>query len=97
MKLDPSTIIEMVKRKSVSWFGAAVVGAWSVIAYPEFRAWLERGMEIVGPVGIGFLVASIVMSTKNEIQGVKDVDVALHMAPPGATIIEACKGEVVPK
>ena len=82
MKLDLTTIMQMIQRKSVSWFGAAVVGAWSVIAYPDFRAWLEQGMAIVGPVGVGALVASIVMSTKNEIQGVKDVEIALKTEPP---------------
>lgn len=82
MKITPHSIVGLVKRKTISWFGAMLVGAWIVIEYPDFRAWLEQGIKLLGPAGLGALILSVVMSTKNEADAVEREVKALFTLPP---------------
>ena len=92
MKLEPSIIIAMVKRKGITLAAGMALGAVLCAEYPDVFALVQQAVGVIGAAGAVGAIASILMSVKNEQEGVKDVAEALATPPPGATICSCEKG-----
>jgi len=93
MKLDPSIIYAMLKRKGVTLASGMALGAVLCVEYPELFELVKQAVAVVGVAGAVGMISSVLMSVKNEQEGVKDVAKALNSAPEGMTLVEAIPGD----
>jgi uncharacterized membrane protein YccC len=82
MKLEPSIIIAMVQRKGVTLAAGMALGAVLCAEYPQLYALVKQAVAVVGVAGAVGAIASVLMSVKNEKEGIADVQKALLTPVP---------------
>lgn len=82
MKLEVSIIIAMVQRKGVTLAAGMALGAVLCAEYPQVLDLVKQAVAVVGVAGAVGAIVSVLMSVKNEQEGVADVQKALMTPVP---------------
>ncbi len=102
MKLDTATILKIIERKGVSWFGAFVMGMVLCAMDDQTRDLVKRYVGLLTGGGGGALVLSVILSMLNDgkkVAAIEQLEVKanenLHKAPEGYVLVKTGHGEIV--
>lgn len=82
VKLEASIIIAMVQRKGVTLAAGMALGAVLCAEYPQLFDLVKQAVAVVGVAWAVGAIVSVLMSVKNEKEGVADVQAALYTPVP---------------
>ena len=80
--MNASIIIAMIQRKGITLAAGMALGAVLCAEYPQLFDLVKQAVAVVGVAGAVGAIVSVLMSVKNEKEGVADVQKALMTPIP---------------